>query len=186
MTLQDAPITVIPDEEVPAPDTMAPAQRRGLATRLRTIGPPLVVLVAAVGCWYIYSWWIGEAERNISMPYAHDVLDVAFLNGENFRELMSATWVSAKVAASWGSSFPSFLGIFFAVRDEPGEAGLSAPSTRTQCFSRPSRCLALVPVIGSAARIRLQRQGFRCRSDLAVPHHHEHLVRAEVRRARPP
>ncbi|MEM9465809.1 MAG: ABC transporter permease subunit [Actinomycetota bacterium] len=91
----------------------APGPRR-LVSILRNAAPPLVVLVAAIGIWYLYSWFIGETERNISLPYFHDVVDVAFLDGANRSELLDATWVSAKVALI-GLLIAMAMGILFAV-----------------------------------------------------------------------
>ncbi len=81
---------------------------------LRQSMPPMIVFVAAIGIWYLYSYAIGETERNISLPYFHDVVDVAFLDGANRAELLDATWVSAKVALI-GLIISMALGILFAV-----------------------------------------------------------------------
>lgn len=88
-----------------------PARRR---PALGSWLPPVVVLGAAIGLWYLYSTAIGETERKISLPYFHDVVDIAFLDGENRSELLDATWVSAKVAFI-GLVIAMALGIFFAV-----------------------------------------------------------------------
>ena len=76
--------------------------------------PPLIVLIAAIGVWYAYSYAIGETKRKISLPYFHDVVDVAFLDGANRSELLDATLVSARVALI-GLVIAMVLGIFFAV-----------------------------------------------------------------------
>ena len=95
--------------------TTAPASgpNRFAATVKRQL-PPLIVLIAAIGVWYIYSYAIGETERKISLPYFHDVVDVAFLDGTNRSELLDATLVSARVALI-GLIIAMALGIFFAV-----------------------------------------------------------------------
>ncbi|MEO0494966.1 MAG: ABC transporter permease subunit [Actinomycetota bacterium] len=92
----------------------APSGPSRAMTFVRSSLPPLIVLVAAIGVWYLYSYVIGETERNISLPYFHDVVDVAFLDGANRAELLDATWVSAKVALI-GLAIAMVLGIVFAV-----------------------------------------------------------------------
>jgi len=83
--------------------------------RLGTIFPPLAVFAGFIGVWYLYSAYVlDEAERNISLPYFHDVVDVAFMNGENRGELLGATWTSAWIAAI-GLVIAIVLGLFFAV-----------------------------------------------------------------------
>ena len=68
--------------------------------KLGIIFPPLAVFAAFIGVWYFYSGVIlTETERNISLPFFHEVIDVAFLDGENLSELLSATWTSAWIAA---------------------------------------------------------------------------------------
>ncbi|MEM9517979.1 MAG: ABC transporter permease subunit [Actinomycetota bacterium] len=91
-----------------------PTRGRQLGPAFVRAMPPLVVLVAAIGIWYLYSYSIGETERNISLPYFHEVVNVAFFTGENRTELLDATWVSAQVALI-GLAISMALGIFFAV-----------------------------------------------------------------------
>lgn len=99
--------------KVAAPPASA-ADRSRVGAALRSAFPPMVVFVAAIGIWYLYSYAIGETERNISLPYFHDVVDVAFLDGANRAELLDATWVSARVALI-GLVIAMALGIVFAV-----------------------------------------------------------------------
>ena len=96
------------------PSSAVPAGPSRFAQFVRRSAPPMIVFVAAIGVWYLYSYAIGETERKISLPYFHSVVDVAFLDGANRSELLDATWVSAKVALI-GLLIAMALGIFFAV-----------------------------------------------------------------------
>ena len=91
-----------------------PPRRSRVGAAFGNAVPPLIVLVAAIGVWYLYSSAIGETERNISLPYFHDVVKVAFLDGANRSELIDATLVSTRVALT-GLVIAMALGIFFAV-----------------------------------------------------------------------
>lgn len=63
------------------------------------LGPLIGVFAAVIGLWYLYSGVIlTETERNISLPFPHDVLRVSFFDGENLRELLSATGWSALIS----------------------------------------------------------------------------------------
>lgn len=111
----DAPASVEADAPVvPAKVVSEKGSSRSASSTLVTVGPPVLVLLAAIGVWYIYAFLIGETERNISLPYFHDVVDVAFLDGDNRSELLSATWVSTKVALI-GLAIAMAIGLFFAV-----------------------------------------------------------------------
>ena len=85
----DAPATTTAQPAPMSAPTSTSRVRRALGVWL----PPFIVLLAAIGIWYLYSTWIGETERKISLPYFHDVVDVAFLDGENRSELFDAVTV---------------------------------------------------------------------------------------------
>ena len=99
--------------DAPAPAGSTQPVRNGEGV-LRIVLPPLAVFVAFIGVWYLYALWVGETERNISSPFPHDVLQVAFFEWENLKELFLATWVSTRVALV-GLLVAMTLGILFAV-----------------------------------------------------------------------
>jgi len=118
-----------------------------MGKRLGTIFPPLAVFAGFIGLWYFYSGVIlDETERNISLPYFHDVIDVAFRDGENRSELLGALWTSAWIAAI-GLAIAIVLGLIFAVL-------MSQAKWIEQSFYpyavllQTIPILALVPVIG--------------------------------------
>jgi len=115
--------------------------------RLGTIFPPLAVFAGFIGVWYLYSGIVlDETERNISLPYFHDVVKVAFGDSENRSELLSATWTSAWIAAI-GLVIAIVLGLFFAVLMSQArwiERSFYPYAVLLQTIP----ILALVPVIG--------------------------------------
>lgn len=115
--------------------------------KLAKILPPVAVFIGFIGLWYFYSGVIlDETERKISLPYFHDVVDVAFLDSENRGELLSALWTSTWIAAI-GLAIAIVLGLFFAVL-------MSQASWVERSFYpyavllQTIPILALVPVIG--------------------------------------
>lgn len=115
--------------------------------RLGQIFPPLAVFAGFIGVWYLYSGFVlDEVERKISLPYFHDVVNVAFRDGENRSELFSALWTSAWIAFI-GLVIAIALGLFFAVL-------MSQASWIERSFYpyavllQTIPILALVPVIG--------------------------------------
>ena len=141
------PVPAAATAEPTAPATRAPAPGPGrLKSLVRTVAPPFVVFVAAIGVWYLYSYAIGETERNISLPYFHDVVDIAFLDGDNRTELLDATWVSAKVALV-GLAIAIVLGVFFAVLMSQA-AWIERSFYPYAVLMQTVPILALVPLIG--------------------------------------
>lgn len=118
-----------------------------MLNRLKDAWPPVAVFGGFIGVWYAYSGWVlDEAERNISLPFFHDVVDVAFLDSENRSELLSATWTSAWIAAI-GLVIAIILGLFFAVLMSQArwvERSFYPYAVLLQTIP----ILALVPVIG--------------------------------------
>lgn len=115
--------------------------------RIGTAFPPLAVFAGFIGVWYLYGTFVlDETERNISLPYFHDVVNIAFLDGENRSELLSATWTSAWIAAI-GLAIAVVLGLFFAVLMSQArwiERSFYPYAVLLQTIP----ILALVPVIG--------------------------------------
>ena len=115
--------------------------------RLGTIFPPIAVFIGFIGVWYFYSGVIlDEAERNISLPYFHDVVKVAFQDSENRSELLSATWTSAWIAAI-GLVIAIVLGLLFAVLMSQAQ-WVERSFYPYAVLLQTIPILALVPVIG--------------------------------------
>jgi NitT/TauT family transport system permease protein len=115
--------------------------------RLGTAWPPLAVFAGFIGVWYFYSGVIlDEVERNISLPYFHNVVDIAFLDGENRSELLSATWTSAWIAGI-GLAIAVALGLFFAVLMSQAK-WIERSFYPYAVLLQTIPILALVPVIG--------------------------------------
>jgi len=118
-----------------------------VAKRLGTVFPPLVVFAGFIGLWYLYSGYVlTETERNISLPYFHDVVDVAFLNGENRAELLWSLWTSTWIAAI-GLAIAILLGLFFAVLMSQAK-WIERSFYPYAVLLQTIPILALVPVIG--------------------------------------
>lgn len=65
-----------------------------------TIIGPVVVFIGFLVLWYLYSGLVlTQAQRDLSLPYFHDVIRVAFFNSEHLSELVSALLVTTAIAA---------------------------------------------------------------------------------------
>jgi NitT/TauT family transport system permease protein len=61
-------------------------------------GPPFVVFLMMIGAWYGVSYLLLSPQRRFLVPPPHDVFQVSFLDAANLQELLSALWLSTKVA----------------------------------------------------------------------------------------
>jgi NitT/TauT family transport system permease protein len=61
-------------------------------------GPPAAVLVAVLGVWYAVSYLLLDPQRRFLVPPPHDVVQVSFFDPFNLRELLTALWLSTRVA----------------------------------------------------------------------------------------
>jgi NitT/TauT family transport system permease protein len=61
-------------------------------------GPPFVVFLLMIGLWYGVSYLLLSPQRRFLVPPPHDVFQVSFLDKANLQELLSALWLSTKVA----------------------------------------------------------------------------------------
>lgn len=137
---------VTPVGTVPVP-VVPKREGRGWRGWLITVGPPLLVALAAIGLWYAYSGFVLTAnERNISLPYAHDVWRVGFWNAENRGELLDALWVSTKVSMV-GLVISMVLGIVVAVAMSQA-AWIERSFYPYAVLLQTVPILALVPLIG--------------------------------------
>jgi len=60
--------------------------------------PPFVLGTFLIGIWYIISYGILDASRRFLLRPPHEVLQVGFLDSDNFLEIMGGLWSSTKVA----------------------------------------------------------------------------------------
>jgi NitT/TauT family transport system permease protein len=85
-----------------------------LRRRLSTVLPPALVLVAALGVWYLASYVLLSPDRRFLLPPPHAVLEVGFGNQDNFAELATALGHSAEVALT-GLAIATGLGVGLAI-----------------------------------------------------------------------
>ncbi|MDE0160541.1 MAG: ABC transporter permease [Acidimicrobiaceae bacterium] len=83
----------LPDD---APKAYRVKSRRREAAE--TILPPVVLGMGVIGFWYYISFVVIDESRRFLMRPVHDVIDVGFLDSDNFTEMLSGLWSSAKVA----------------------------------------------------------------------------------------
>ncbi|MFW2334031.1 ABC transporter permease [Ilumatobacter sp.] len=92
------------DAEVPAAAGGNGATgRRGTGTSrsrgaARSILPPIVMGFLVVGFWYFVSYGLLDAERRFLLRPPHQVVQVGFLEWDNFSEMLSGLWNSTKIA----------------------------------------------------------------------------------------
>lgn len=69
------------------------SRRRRLA---EVVIPPIVLVAALVGVWYVFSYHV--VERRFVLPPPHDVVQDGFLIWENLSDILEGLWYSTKVA----------------------------------------------------------------------------------------
>ncbi len=60
--------------------------------------PPLLMGGVVVGVWYFISYVMLDEARRFLLRPPHQVINVGFLDGENFSEIMSGLWSSTRIA----------------------------------------------------------------------------------------
>jgi NitT/TauT family transport system permease protein len=108
----------IPSAEDAAVQGPTPATTRVLpAGRGRWLaywGPPAAVFAAVIAIWYGVSYLLLDPLRRFLVPPPHAVIQVAFLDPANLQELLTALWLSTKVAFV-GLLVAIVLGVLLAV-----------------------------------------------------------------------
>jgi NitT/TauT family transport system permease protein len=136
-----------PDEAVargPISATSRIARARG--GWLATWGPPAAVFAASLAVWYGVSYLLLDSRRRFLVPPPHDVIQVSFLDPYNLRELLSALWLSTRVAFT-GLAISIVLGLALAVamnRAKWIERSIYPYAVLTQTIP----ILAMVPLFG--------------------------------------
>ena len=89
--------------------------RRSPARRIAdAVIPPLVLVTVLLGVWYFISYRVLAPRRRFLLEPPHNVIDVGFLDGENFSEILRALWSTVRVATI-GLSVAIVLAIAIAV-----------------------------------------------------------------------
>ncbi len=104
----------LPDDSgAPAPGTARAARSR--ARHLASvILPPLLMGGVVLGIWYFVSYFMLSDRRRFLLRPPHQVLEVGFLDWENFSDILEALWATTKVAMI-GLSISIVLGMTLAV-----------------------------------------------------------------------
>jgi NitT/TauT family transport system permease protein len=123
----------------------APSRRRE-GSWLSFWGPPLVVLAAFIGVWYLFSYVLLDPDRRFLLPPPHQVIRVSFGDAFIRTELFTALGLTATVAVI-GLGIAIVLGVGFAVLMSQArwiERSIYPYAVIMQCVP----ILALVPLIG--------------------------------------
>jgi NitT/TauT family transport system permease protein len=113
---------------------------------LASWGPPAAVFVASLAVWYGVSYLLLDPRRRFLVPPPHDVIQVSFLDPFNLKELLSALWLSTRVAFT-GLAIAIVLGLALAVamsRAKWIERSVYPYAVLTQTIP----ILAMVPLFG--------------------------------------
>jgi len=136
-----------PDEAVARGPISAPSRiARARGGWLATWGPPAAVFAASLAVWYGVSYLLLDSRRRFLVPPPHDVIQVSFLDPYNLRELLSALWLSTRVAFT-GLAISIVLGLALAVamnRAKWIERSIYPYAVLTQTIP----ILAMVPLFG--------------------------------------
>jgi len=94
--------------------TPGAAPRKGRARRVaEQVLPPLLMGVLLIAAWYFVSYVMLDESRRFLLRPPHEVLQVGFLDWDNFSEILSGLWSSTKVAMT-GLSISIVLGFTLA------------------------------------------------------------------------
>ncbi len=101
----------VPPGDLPAPGVV---QRKGRARTLAgQILPPLAMGIVILAGWYFVSYVMLDDTRRFLLRPPHQVLEVGFLDWDNFSEILGGLWSSTKVAIT-GLSISIVLGFTLA------------------------------------------------------------------------
>ena len=77
--------------------------RQRTVSAIAVIAPPLVVLAALIGAWYVEHYRQAPIRRFI-WPKPHEIIERGFFESANLSTILAALWESTKVAAiGWRS-----------------------------------------------------------------------------------
>jgi NitT/TauT family transport system permease protein len=90
-------------------------RERSVGRRIaRRVVPPLIVVAAAIGIWYLVSYYGLSKDQRFLLPPPHQVFKEGFLDWHNFHEILVAMEATTKVAV-FAFILSSLIGIFFAI-----------------------------------------------------------------------
>ena len=82
----------------PLPTPVAPRPGNRWTTLAATVLPPLVLGLFLIGAWYFVSYVMLDSDRRFLLRPPHQVIEVGFLDWDNFSEILRALWSSTRVA----------------------------------------------------------------------------------------
>jgi NitT/TauT family transport system permease protein len=88
-----------------------PGAVRSLAERIL---PPMVLGSGFVGIWYLLSYGLLEPRRRFLLRPPHEVVQVGFLDWDNFSDILESLWSSTKVAMI-GLAIAICIGLILAI-----------------------------------------------------------------------
>ncbi len=88
-----------------------PGAVRSLAERIL---PPIVLGSGFVGIWYLLSYGLLEPRRRFLLRPPHEVVQVGFLDWDNFSDILESLWSSTKVAMI-GLAIAICIGLILAI-----------------------------------------------------------------------
>ena len=140
-----AGIELEPDPLVEPSSTPQAASHRWRHVMAVTL-PPIVLGIVIIGAWYFISYVMLEDDKRFLLRPPHQVVEVGFLEWENFSEILEALWQSTKVALI-GLTIAVVLGTLIAVlmsQAKIAERAIFPYMVTLQAIP----ILAIVPLIG--------------------------------------
>jgi len=113
---------------------------------LSVVLPPVVLGIVIIGAWYFISYVMLAEEKRFLLRPLHQVVDVGFLEWDNFSDILEALWQSTKVALI-GLAISVALGMAIAVlmsQAKLAERAIFPYMVTLQAIP----ILAIVPLIG--------------------------------------
>ena len=138
------------DDAAPAPDSGrvpgVPLGTSRLKTLMRLALPPIALGAVFIGVWYLISYVILEQSRRFLLQPPHQVLEVGFIDWENYSRILKALWNSTQVALI-GLGIAICIGVLLAVimsQAKTAERAVFPFAVTLQAIP----ILAIVPLIG--------------------------------------
>src|SRR5215207_8357656 len=96
-----------------------PSRRRGrTAAGLRGFArfglPPLLVLAAFIGLWYLITYEVLDPNRRFLLPPPQDVVNIGLRDEANLTEVLNGLWATTQVALT-GLAISMILGVGLAI-----------------------------------------------------------------------
>jgi NitT/TauT family transport system permease protein len=116
MTLSETdttPVETMPVQSDAGPALASPGRRSRSKGVLATVLPPVLLGMLILGLWYLVSYVVLDPDRRFLLRPAHEVVQVGFLDWDNFSEILGGLWSSMRVAA-FGLAIAIVLGIAIA------------------------------------------------------------------------